>query len=500
VDDFALALLVASSMLVLGVLASKVAGRLGVPALLLFMGIGMLAGSDGLGGIDFEDYELAQMVGVVALAFILFSGGLDTRWADVRPVLGPGIALATVGVLATACVAGTLASVVLDIPWAVGLLLGAIISSTDAAAVFSILRSQSVGLKDRLRPLLELESGSNDPMAVFLTLAFIEVVTQPGTGVFDLVPVFVMQMAVGGAVGYLLARASVAAVNRLRLGYEGLYPVLLIAVVLLTYGTAAVLGGSGFLAVYVAGIVMGNATFLHQRSLVRFSDGLAWLMQITMFLVLGLLVFPSELLPVAPRALLISAVLVLVARPVAAFAVLLLARLPVRQVAMVSWVGLRGAVPVILATFPLVEGIAEAELIFNVVFFIVLTSVLVQGTTIPVVARWLGVDAPLAPHRPPALEFVGANDGQGANLFQLTVAQGAAAAGRQLVDLRLPPGALIVLVTRAGVYLVPQGATVLEPGDSVLVLADAEALPPTRAAVEGGTGPPDGSDLSPPGT
>lgn len=471
-------------LVLLGVIASKVASRLGVPALLLFLLLGMLAGSEGVGQIDFADYELAQSIGIIALAFILFAGGLDTEWRTVRPVVGHGVLLATAGVLVTAVVSGVLATVILDVSLTAGLLLGAIISSTDAAAVFAVLRSRNVGLKGRLRPLLELESGSNDPMAVFLTLGFLELLTEPDTPVAGLLPSFVSQMAVGGILGYLLARGAVVAINRARLEYEGLYPVVLIALALLIYGAAALLGGSGFLAVYVAGLVLGHERFLHKRSLMRFADGLAWLMQISMFLVLGLLVFPSDLVPVAGRALLMSIVLVFVARPIAVSAVLLLTRFGLRETLLVSWVGLRGAVPIVLATFPLVEGVPQAEALFNVVFFIVLTSVLVQGTTIPVVARWLGVETALARRRPNIMEVVDSSDGT-TDLHELTVPDGAPAAGQQLVDLHLPPGALVVLVARDEQYVVPQGATVLLPGDNVLLLADEKTLPDARRLIAG---------------
>jgi len=487
VADINAVMVAVAALLVLGVLASKVSDRLGVPALLLFLVVGMLAGSEGIGGIDFSDVALAQDVGVVALAFILFAGGLDTQWAAVRPVLKRALLLATFGVLFTAVVVGVVASWVLGVSLSVGLLLGAIVSSTDAAAVFAVLRSHSVSLKGELRPLLELESGSNDPMAVFLTVGFLTLLAEPGTAVVELVPLFVVQMSVGAAVGYAVARASVVAINRLTLGYEGLYPVVLIAVVLLAYGLAALLGGSGFLAVYVAGIAMGNASFLHKKSLVRFSDGLAWLMQIAMFLVLGLLVFPSQLVSVAGRALLISAVLVLVARPLGTIVVLALTRLGARDTLMVSWVGLRGAVPVILATFPLVEGIPQAELIFNVVFFIVITSVLVQGTTIPMVARWLGVAAPLRRRRPYPLEYV--ESGQGStDLHEIAIPSGSPAAGRQLVNLQLPKGTLILLISRDDEFVVPQGSTALEAGDNVLLLADKHTLAEARSLIEGAGG------------
>jgi cell volume regulation protein A len=482
------AVLVAAALLIfLGVVASKVSSRLGVPAVLLFLIVGMLAGSEGVGGIDFTDHELAQAIGIVALALILFAGGLDTEWSDVRPVLGKGLLLATVGVPITAMVVGTVAAWVLGVSLAVGLLLGSIVSSTDAAAVFSVLRSRNVGLKGRLRPLLELESGSNDPMAVFLTLAFISVITNDGGGVAELVGVFVLQAVVGAVVGFAMAKGAVMAINRARLEYEGLYPVLMIAIVLLAYGGAAVLGGSGFLAVYVTGLMMGNARFLHKKSLMRFADGLAWLMQIAMFLVLGLLVFPSDVASVAGRALVVSLALIFVARPVAVGIVLGLTRLGVRETLLVAWVGLRGAVPIVLATFPLVEGVPEASLIFNVVFFIVLTSVLVQGPTLPLVARWLRVDAPFERQRPFLLDIVESGDGA-TDLHEVTVAPGSPASGRQIVDLRLPTGTLVVLLSREDEFVVPQGSTVVRAGDNILLVADQDMLPAARALFAGDEG------------
>jgi potassium/hydrogen antiporter len=472
-------LLIAAVLLVLGVVASKLSSRLGVPALLLFLALGMLAGSDGPGGIDLDDHELVQSIGVVALAFILFTGGLETRRDDARAVVVPGVGLATVGVLVTALVVGGVASVVLDLSLTGGILLGAIISSTDAAAVFSVLRSRAVGLRGRLRPLLELESGSNDPMAVFLTIAMIELLTETSSDAVDLLLLFAQQMTVGAVVGYGVARTTVVAINRLRLEYEGLYPVLSVAVVLLTYGVAALLGGSGFLAVYVAGLTMAPQQFLHKRSLLRFHDALAWLMQIVMFLALGLLVFPSDLVDVAGRALAVSAVLIFVARPLAVLLVLVPLRVPLRDGAMVSWVGLRGAVPIILATFPLVEELPQAETIFNVVFFITITSVLVQGTTIPQVARWLGVAAPVEKPSDHIAERIpeGAVE---AELVEIALPGTSPAAGRQIVDLGLPAGVLVVLLHRDDDAIVPQGATRLEPGDRLLVLAPLDALDEVR--------------------
>lgn len=466
---------VAAALVLVAVVASRVGARLGVPALLLFLGIGMLAGSDGPGGIDFDDFQLAQDVGVVALALILFAGGLSTDWDAARPWAGPALGLATVGVVVTAAVTGVVAAWALGLPLEIGLLLGAIVASTDAAAVFTELRTRGVHLRGGLRPLLELESGGNDPMAVFLTLGLLELVTEPATSVLGLVPLLARQLVVGAAVGWSAALAAGWGLNRLRLPQEGLFPVVTVAVAVGTYGLAAVLGGSGFLAVYVAGLLLSRRDFLHRRSLLRFHDGLAWLAQIAMFLVLGLLVFPSELPDVVGPGLLVAAALIFVARPLATAIALAPARMPWPDVGLVAWVGLRGAVPIVLATFPLVEGIDDAALLFDAVFFVVLASVLVQGTTIGAVARLLGVDVGAAPPPPAPLETVGTIGG-GTDLHEVVVAPGAPAAGRRLVDLRLPSGALVVLVSRGGDFLVPTGATDLRPGDTALVLADPPAL------------------------
>ena len=482
-------LLVASGLLLVGVIASKTSGRLGVPALLLFLVIGMLAGSEGPGGIAFDDPWLAQSLGVVALALILFAGGLDTEWGAVRPVLWHGIALSTVGVLVTAATLGVFLHLVLGFGLLEGLLLGAIVSSTDAAAVFAVLRSRNVGLRGHLRPLLELESGSNDPMAVFLTLAVIRLMTQPDTGLADLAVGFVLQMSLGAVAGYLMGRLMVALVNRLRLEYEGLYPVLTLSLVLMTYAGTTALGGNGFLAVYTAGLVMGNAEFVHKRSLIRFHDGLAWLMQIVMFITLGLLVYPSRLVAVMAAGIVTAAFLMLVARPVGVFLAVVPARMALQERAMVAWVGLRGAVPIVLATFPLVAGVPGADRLFDLVFFVVLTSVLLQGTSIPYVARWLGVDAPLRKTGPAPLDAHLPGSPRG-RLEEMRIAGRSSAVGRRILDLGLPPGALIVLLKRAEELIIPDGGTALDAGDILVVLADERVLPAIRTTLEGGDGAP----------
>ena len=482
-------LLGASVLLLLSILASKVSGRLGVPALLLFLVIGMLAGSDGPGGIYFDDARLSQSLGVIALTLILFAGGLDIDWPSIRPLFREGLALSTLGVLFTALLVGGFATLTLSFSLLDGLLLGAIVSSTDAAAVFAVLRSKSVRLKGDLEPLLELESGSNDPMAVFLTIGFIRLLTTPTASVLGLIPFFVLQMALGIALGYGMGKISVLIINRLRLEYEGLYPVLTLSLVIFTYSAATSLGGNGFLAVYLAGLIVGKSDFIHKRSLIRFHDGLAWLMQIAMFLTLGLLVFPSRLIPVAGAGLLVAAVLILVARPAAVFISLAFSGKSIRERLLVSWVGLRGAAPIVLATFPYLAGIPKADTIFHLVFFIVLTSVLIQGTSIPQVAKWLGVDAPPTTRRQHPLEFVPAGSSKH-DLVEIEIPQGSAAAGKQIVELGLPIGALAVLVNRGGDYIVPSGGTVLAEGDTVLVLADKESLARARSILQSPQPPP----------
>lgn len=383
-----------SILLILSVVGSLVSARVGIPSLILFLVIGMLAGSDGPGGIHFDYPWVVQALGVVALSYILFSGGFDTDWSRARPIIWTALGLSTFGVVITAILVGWFSMYVLGFSWLEGLLLGSIVSSTDAAAVFAILRSRGVRLPGHLKELLELESGSNDPMAVFLTLGMIGLRQDANRSFGDLALMFIVQMAVGTVVGYGLGRAMVMLVDRIRLDFEGLYPVLTLSLVLFVYGVAAMLEGNGFLAVYLAGMTMGNSKFRHKRSLKKFHDGLAWLMQIVMFLALGLQVFPSRLVPVLTTGLLLSVFLIVIARPVAIVCILLLAGMKLREQVLVAWVGLRGAVPIILATFPLVAGLPRADLIFHLVFFIVLTSVLVQGTTIPMVARWLHVDIP----------------------------------------------------------------------------------------------------------
>lgn len=463
-------LVLAAILLVLSVIASRLSDRFGVPVILVFLAVGMLAGSDGPGGIYFDDPVLAQALGAIALVIILFSGGLDTSWNSIRPVLGQGILLATLGVIFTALTLGAFAHLILGVSWLQGFLLGAIVSSTDAAAVFSILRSRGIALAGRIKPLLELESGSNDPMAVFLTIGLAQLAVQPGRSILTLAPLFLQQMLLGALIGILAGKAALLLINRLRLGYDGLYPVLVLGAAFLTYGTAALLGGSGFLAVYLAGLVMARAEFVHKRSLLRFFDGLAWLSQIAMFLVLGLLVFPSRLPAIILPGLALSFFLIFIARPVSVFLSLLPVRMRTNEKAFIAWVGLRGAVPIVLATYPRILGLEQSDLIFNVVFFVVITSVLLQGTSLPFVSRRMGVqsaadDSPDYPIEPsPGARWKGL-------LHETVVPPGSTAAGKAVYQLGLPHEYVIVLIARGKDFLLPNGAVILQENDRLLGLA-----------------------------
>lgn len=476
-------LLSISILLLLSVLASKASVKLGVPALVLFLLIGMFAGSEGPGGIEFDYPRLAQYVGVVALIFILFAGGLDTDWASVRPVLWQGVALSTFGVgLTTVLVAG-FAVYVINFSLLEGLLLGSIVSCTDAAAVFAVLRSGNVGLKARLKPLLELESGSNDPMAVFLTIGLVSLLTNKNASLIDLLPMFALQMPVGLVLGWIMGKASVLIINRFQLEYDGLYPVLSLSLVLLTYGLTDVLGGSGFLAIYLAGLVMGNSQFVHKRSLMRFHDGLAWLMQITMFLALGLQVFPSRIIPIIGIGLLVSLFLMFFARPLSVFLTLAFTRMPLKEKIFISWGGLRGAVPIILGTFPILAAVPQAEMIFNVVFFIVVTSVLLQGTSLPIMARWLGLQAPLPSTQENMLRLE-SPDGIRTGLTEISISSTSAVAGKQIVELGLSEEVVVMMVSRNGHAFIPTGRSILRAHDKLLVFADREQLSETMQLME----------------
>ena len=387
-----LLIIIFSALVILSILTIKLSVRLGIPSLTLFLVIGMLAGSDGVGGLYFDNPALVQTLGVIALVLILFSGGLDTEWTGVRPVLWNGLSLSTIGVVLTALLVGWFVSWVQGFSFLEGLLLGAIVASTDAAAVFMVLRARNVKLPRPLAHLLELESGSNDPMAVVLTVALIQLMSNPSTNLWDLLWFFVVQMTVGAVAGVAMGELIRWTLNTLKLELRGIYPVLSVAFALLTYGLTAELHGSGFLAVYLAGLFMRRHSVVHQKNLVQFHEGLAWLMQITMFLILGLQVFPARLIPIAGVGLLVSLFLIFIARPFSVYTSLALSRLSLREQTLVAWVGLRGVVPIVLATFPVLAGIQKADTIFHLVFFIALTSVVLQGPPIPWMTRVLRLD------------------------------------------------------------------------------------------------------------
>ena len=461
-------MLAAGVLLLLGIASSKFSARLGVPVLVLFMGVGMLAGSEGLGRIPFENYGLANSIGSVALALILFDGGLRTSLASVRLVWQPALALSTVGVLLTSLLTGLAAAWVLQMPLLQGLLLGSIVGSTDAAAVFSVLRTSGLKLPERLTATLEVESGSNDPMAIFLTLGLIGVITGSADSPQALLLLFLSQFGVGSLVGIGVGRLATGAVNRINLDYPGLYPLLALAFGLLSFGLAAVLGGSGFLAVYVAGIVLGSSSIVFRRGIFSFHDATAWLGQIVLFVMLGLLSFPSRLMAVAGQGLLIALVLIVVARPIAVAVSALPFRFRRRELSFLAWVGLKGAVPITLATFPLMAGVPDSHRIFNAVFFVVLISAVTQGWSLPQVARWLRLGGPADPTPPLSVEINALRHVDG-EIVDYTVPATAAIAGTLLRDLARPDGMVVTLVVRGRQVMIPRGATALEPGDHVFV-------------------------------
>jgi len=384
-------LLLGSILLLISILLSKLSHRLGVPTLVFFLLIGMLAGSDGIGGIYFDDSSIVQFLGIIALVIILFSGGLDTKWGDIKPILGRGIVLSTVGVLITTIIMGFFINWITNFPLTISLLIGAIISSTDAAAVFSIFRSRKSKLKNNIEPTLELESGSNDPMSYFLTVTLIFLITNPTTSLWTMVISFITSISLGVISGVLFGKGMEKLINNINLHIKGLYPVLTLAVALLIFSVTTKLGGNGYLSVYIAAVILGNSNLAYKKNQIQFFDGIAWLMQIVMFIVLGLLVFPSQLLPIAGIGLLISFFLIVVARPLAVFICLSPFKVALKDQIFISWVGIKGAVPIILATYPVVAGINGANMIFNIVFFITLTSALIQGSTINVLAKKLGL-------------------------------------------------------------------------------------------------------------
>ena len=471
-------LLVAGTLLALGILATVAAGRLRVPGLVLFLLLGMLIGSDGLGLIPFDDVELTQTIGIIAIVLILFEGGLAAGWDEIRPVLGVSISLATIGTLTTAAITGVAAHLLLDIGLLESFLLGSIVATTDSAAIFSVLRGSS--LKRRLARTLEAESGLNDPVAILLVIGFIELIQTPGYGVLDLALLVLGQLAIGAAVGLALGELAVRALRRVRFSTSGLYPVASIAAAALAYGGADALEGSGFLAVYLTGLALGSTRTPARRTIEDFHAGVAWVSQIALFFTLGLLVFPSRLLDIAFEGLLLAAVLALLARPLAAILATSFARYSLRESVLVGWAGLRGALPVVFATFPVIAGVPEADRFFNLVFFVVLISTLVQGATIEPLARALGLTGtgPALPRQP--LVEVGTIRRLGAEVLEYPVGGQDAIVGRVVNELGLPREALVNVIVRSDEALLPRGSTQIEAGDRLHILV----REPVRALVE----------------
>jgi len=464
-------LLIGAILLFLSLLAGKTSHRIGIPILLMFLGIGILAGSEGIGGINFDNPIATQFIGIVALNVILFSGGLDTSWESVKPIVWQGITLSTLGVLLTATILGVFVWLITDFTLFEGLLLGSIVSSTDSAAVFSILRSKKLALKGFLRPTLEFESGSNDPMAYVLTIAFTSIVTIPDSNLGSVILIFFQQLIIGAVSGLILGRISKEVINKIKLDYEGLYTVLIIAIMLFVFSFTDFVGGNGFLAVYLCGLYLGNEELIHKKKYLKSFDGFAWLMQIVLFLTLGLLVFPSNIFPVISIGLIISFFLILVARPLSVFVCLAFFNIQNRSKWFISWVGLRGAVPIVFATYPLIAGAEKADMIFNIVFFISLTSVLVQGTTLPYMAKFLRLTLPEKVRQCTKTDIEISNDMKSL-LTEIKIPIGNKIIDKPLVELGIPKTALIVLIQRTGKFIVPDGSSRLQTEDILYVISE----------------------------
>ncbi len=485
-----------SILFLLSMLAGKASSKFGVPALLLFLGVGMLCGTDGL-GIQFDNIQVAQTIGTIALCIILFSGGMDTKISEIRPIMAQGITLATLGVFLTAAITGFLVWWILGMTMksaSVGLLtsllLASTMSSTDSASVFSILRSRGLRLKNNLRPMLELESGSNDPMAYLLVITLLEVIKMDANpNYWAAIGMLVLQLGIGAIAGFLLGKLSVRLINKIEIDNPSLYPILVFTFCMFIFSFTYFIKGNGYLAIYVGGLVIGNSKFVHKRSALHFFDGLAWLSQLLMFLTLGLLVNPLELVPVIVPSLIISLLMIFIARPLSVFLCLLPFRnMSIKDKTYISWVGLRGAVPIIFAILPLAADIPHARTIFNIVFFCTLVSLLVQGTSLPKVAQWLGlVDEPkkVAELKDFDIDF---SDEIKSITSEIHITETILRNGNLLMDLALPDKTLAVMVKRGGLYFVPTGKTALQIDDKILIITDDhDALLETYKSLQGTT-------------
>jgi cell volume regulation protein A len=466
-------LLVGSLLLLLSIFAGKTSYKFGVPILLFFLSIGMIAGSDGLIGIKFDNPQIAQFIGIVSLNFILFSGGLDTNYSSIKPVIREGIVLSTLGVLLTALSLGFFVWQLTDFSIYESLLLGSIVSSTDAAAVFSTLRSKSLGLKYNIRPTLELESGSNDPFAYVLTLIFLTLVTHQDKSILVMVPILITQMSLGALAGFLFGRLSKIIINGIKLDFEGLYPVLVIALMFITFSATDFVGGNGFLAIYICAVYLGNQDIIHKNTIMKVYDGLAWLMQIVLFLTLGLLVYPTQIVPIIGIGLIISFFLIIVARPISVFLSLAFFKMPFNKLLFISWAGLRGAVPIVFATFPLIAGVDKANDIFNLVFFISVSSILIQGTTLSLFAKWLKLDLPEKSKPLTDVDKI-TLDLPKSSMMEFEILNDFYAVGKRIVDLHFPKSAFIIMIRRNDEFIRPGGSTEIFANDVLKVIADSK--------------------------
>ncbi|MGD7044337.1 potassium/proton antiporter [Jeotgalibacillus proteolyticus] len=480
IDSF---VLLGGLLLICGVIVAKFSNKLGLPSLVLFILVGMIIGSDGLGIVYFDNMNLAQLIGVMALIIILFEGGMQTKWATVRSVALPSLSLATFGVLITSGIVGYIAFLLFDVTLLEGLLFGAIVGSTDAAAVFAVLKERNI--KAKMGATLEAESGTNDPMAVFLTLAFIELITIEGSSIWGMIPSFFWQMGIGLIFGLILGKIASVSINRIKLDSSGLYPIFSLAFALLSYSVTQVAGGSGFLAVYVAALVIGNSELTYRYSIFQFNEGFAWMSQILMFIILGLLVFPAQVftMNIILNGLLLSFVLIFVARPIAVYLSTIGMKYSNKEKLFISWAGLRGAVPIVLATFPIVAGIEKGQLFFNVVFFIVLTSTLLQGSTISYVAKILKLTGPKkdTPHHSIELISIGKAN---AEMVQFQTNKDLALVGKKLHELDLPNEVTISAMVRDEELITPYGETEILAGDFLYILVASKHKEKVRKMME----------------
>ena len=464
-------ILIAGLLLAIGLAAAKVADRVRVPGLLLFLGLGMLAGSEGIGGVEFDDAELTRTLGTIGLVLILFEGGLSAGWTEIRPVLGTAVSLATLGTVLTALLTGAAAIWLFDLGTLEGLILGSAVAATDSAAIFAVLRGSR--LRRRLARALEGESGMNDPVALLLVVGFIDWIEMTDYGVDDMALTLAGKLALGLAIGFVVGHAARWAFRNLDLPSPGLYPVASVATAALAYGVAEIVHGSGFLSVYIAALILGTGVVPAKQTTIAFHQGLSWVSQISLFFLLGLLVFPSQLGDVAAEALLLSAALMFVARPLAAVVASALAPFDMRERLMLGWAGLRGAIPIWLATFPVIAGVEGADQIFNAIFFVVVTSTLIQGATFEPLAQRLGLTS-TEPALPRPLIETGIIRPLGGETLVWRVATGDAAVGHMIKDLGLPREALVNLIIRGEIAIPPRGSTEIEAGDELHIVVRSE--------------------------